>query len=169
MRRQVSRKWAGRCDACGEWNAIVEEPTRPATPRGLGARQGAVIEFVPLAGSATGAPRLASGIAEFDRVTGGGLVAGSALLVGGDPGIGKSTMLLQVAGALADTVPVAYISGEEAVDQIRLRGAAARACRCPGPAGGRDQRPRYRHHAGERRGAAGGGGRFDPDDVCRHA
>ena len=117
----VSRKWGGRCDACGEWNAIVEEPTRPATPRGLGARQGAVIEFVPLAGSATGAPRLASGIAEFDRVTGGGLVAGSALLVAGDPGIGKSTMLLQVAGALAGTVPVAYISGEEAVDQIRLR------------------------------------------------
>ena len=76
---------------------------------------------MPLAGSEPDAPRLASGIAEFDRVTGGGLVAGSALLVGGDPGIGKSTMLLQVAGALAGAVPVAYVSGEEAVDQIRLR------------------------------------------------
>ena len=117
----VSPKWSGRCDSCGEWNAVVEEQTRAAAPRGLGAGQGTVIEFVPLAGSAGDAPRLASGIAEFDRVTGGGLVDGSALLVGGDPGIGKSTMLLQVAGGLAGAVPVAYISGEEAIDQIRLR------------------------------------------------
>ena len=132
MARQASRyvcqecgavfpKWSGKCDACGEWNSIVEEQARPSAPRGLGAGQGAAIDFVPLAGSGADAPRLASGIAEFDRVTGGGLVGGSALLVGGDPGIGKSTMLLQVAGALARTVPVVYISGEEAIDQIRLR------------------------------------------------
>ena len=132
MARQASRyvcqecgavfpKWSGRCDACGEWNSIVEEQARPSAPRGLGAGQGTAIDFVPLAGSDADAPRLASGIAEFDRVTGGGLVGGSALLVGGDPGIGKSTMLLQVAGALARAVPAVYISGEEAVDQIRLR------------------------------------------------
>ena len=132
MARQASRyvcqecgavfpKWSGRCDACGAWNAIVEEEARPAAPRGLGAGRGKTIELVSLAGSDSDPPRLACGIAEFDRVTGGGMVDGSALLIGGDPGIGKSTMLLQVAGALAATAPVVYISGEEATDQIRLR------------------------------------------------
>ncbi len=130
MARQASRyvcqecgavfpRWNGRCDACGAWNAVVEEPAGPGAKPG-GARP-APVDLVPLAGSAAAAPRLASGIAEFDRVAGGGLVGGSAVLVGGDPGIGKSTMLLQVAGALAEAVPVVYISGEEAVDQIRLR------------------------------------------------
>ena len=66
-------------------------------------------------------PRLVTGVAEFDRVTGGGLVPGSAILVGGDPGIGKSTILLQVAGAISKKSACAYISGEEAVDQVRMR------------------------------------------------
>ena len=91
----VHGKWAGRCDACGEWNTLVEEITaqneRPAHKR----RKGRSIDFVDLGGESQDVPRIKTGIAELDRVTGGGLVAGSALLVGGDPGIGKSTLLLQ--------------------------------------------------------------------------
>ncbi len=114
-------KWAGRCDACGEWNTLVEEARVEATPKGLGAGKGRRIPFVALSGESPGAPRLASGIGEFDRVCGGGMVPGSALLVGGDPGIGKSTLLLQVAGRLAAQTSCAYISGEESIDQVRLR------------------------------------------------
>jgi len=115
------RKWQGQCDSCGEWNAIVEETRSETAPKGLSAGEGRNIDFVPLEGASSAPPRLVTGVAEFDRVTGGGLVPGSAILVGGDPGIGKSTILLQVAGALAKTAPCAYISGEEAVDQVRMR------------------------------------------------
>ena len=114
-------KWQGQCDSCNEWNSIAEEITADATPKGLGAGKGRLIEFVPLNGESKRPPRLTSGVAEFDRVTGGGLVPGSALLVGGDPGIGKSTILLQVAGAISKTASCAYISGEEAIDQVRMR------------------------------------------------
>lgn len=117
-------KWSGRCDDCGAWNTITEEARRDATPKGLSTGRGRNIEFVGLKGKSEVPPRKASNIAEFDRVCGGGLVAGSALLVGGDPGIGKSTLLLQVCAALA-AAPGAgrciYISGEEAIDQVRLR------------------------------------------------
>jgi DNA repair protein RadA/Sms len=118
-------KWAGRCDACGEWNSLTEE-SRADTPKALGggAKGGRKIELVGLTGTSKAPPRMPTGISELDRVTGGGLVPGSALLVGGDPGIGKSTLLLQAAAALADTgLRIAYISGEEAVDQVRLRAA----------------------------------------------
>jgi DNA repair protein RadA/Sms len=115
------RKWQGQCASCGEWNAIVEEAVSEAAPKGLSAGKGRNIDFVPLDGASSAPPRLVTGVAEFDRVTGGGLVPGSAILVGGDPGIGKSTILLQVTGALAKTAPCAYISGEEAVDQVRMR------------------------------------------------
>ena len=118
-----SAKWGGRCESCGTWNTITEEAAPASPPKGLGTGKGAVLDFVPLSGRRADTSRLASGIAEFDRVTGGGMVRGSALLVGGDPGIGKSTLMLQVAAALAGTVPVAYISGEEAIDQVRLRAA----------------------------------------------
>ena len=85
-----------------------------------------------LAGGTDDAPRIRSGIAEFDRVTGGGFVRGSTLLVGGDPGIGKSTLLLQVAGALANSgQSVVYVSGEEAVAQIRLRAERLSLCQAP--------------------------------------
>ena len=115
-------KWAGHCDACGAWNTIVEEAPRDAPPRGLGPARGRRIELVGLAGEVEAASHVASGISEFDRVCGGGLVPGSALLVGGDPGIGKSTLLLQVVASLgASGLDCAYISGEEAVDQVRLR------------------------------------------------
>ncbi len=116
-------KWGGKCDACGEWNTLVEEAARESGP-GRGARVGARrLEFADLAGASDPAPRRLSGIAEFDRVAGGGLVRGSVVLIGGDPGIGKSTLLLQVMCRLAAQHRCAYISGEEAVDQVRMRAA----------------------------------------------
>src|SRR5215831_3770460 len=121
----VSGRWQGKCDACGEWNTIVEEAAaadaRLAGP-GKPPRKGRPFALEPLAGETHDAPRLPSGIAELDRVTGGGFVRGSVLLVGGDPGIGKSTLLIQAAAALARAGHRAvYISGEEAVAQVRLR------------------------------------------------
>src|SRR5262252_3043444 len=121
----VSGRWQGKCDACGEWNTIVEEAAaadaRLAGP-GKPPRKGRPFALEPLAGETHEAPRLPSGIAELDRVTGGGFVRGSVLLVGGDPGIGKSTLLIQTAAALARAGHRAvYISGEEAVAQVRLR------------------------------------------------
>ena len=117
-------RWQGRCDACGDWNSVVEE----IVDSGVGAGPKAVTgsgrpaTLVPLAGETESAARVATGIAELDRVTGGGFVMGSALLVGGDPGIGKSTLLLQAAAALAAKGKnVVYVSGEEAVAQVRLR------------------------------------------------
>ena len=120
-------RWSGRCEGCGEWNSIVEETGRDSLPGGLGRgarKAGRPIEMRGLEGSEARLPRRRSGIVEFDRVCGGGLVPGSAVLVGGDPGIGKSTLLLQVAAALTGAeagLACAYFSGEEAVDQIRLR------------------------------------------------
>jgi len=114
-------KWGGRCDACGEWNTLSEEQAPEAAPKGLGKGKGRRIEFVGLKGKEKQPPRRVTAIAEFDRVSGGGLVPGSATLVGGDPGIGKSTLLMQVAAALAGGFSCAYISGEEAIDQLRLR------------------------------------------------
>ena len=115
-------KWSGRCEACGAWNTLAEEALAEATPKGLGKKRGRKIGFAPLQGDSEATERRTTGIAEFDRVTGGGLVPGSALLVAGDPGIGKSTLLLQVAAALGETRP-AYVSGEESIDQLRLRAA----------------------------------------------
>ena len=117
-------RWSGRCDACGEWNTIVEELVAESAPKGLSAGRGRKIDLQPLEGESAPAERRQSGIAEFDRVVGGGLVKGSALLIGGDPGIGKSTLLLQVAAALgrfAGAAGTIYISGEEAIEQVRLR------------------------------------------------
>ncbi len=115
------RKWAGKCEACGAWNTIIEEALPATVPKGLGAKSGRALAFQPLASGAETVLRRPSAIAEFDRVCGGGLVHGSAVLVGGDPGIGKSTLLLQVMAALAGEARVAYISGEEAIDQVRMR------------------------------------------------
>ncbi|MBK1698375.1 DNA repair protein RadA [Rhodovibrio salinarum] len=122
----VHAKWQGRCDGCGEWNTLAEEEIAQAAPGGLSAKRGKRgrgLEFVDLAGQADREPRRVSGIAEFDRVCGGGLVEASAVLVGGDPGIGKSTLALQAAAALSmrEGTSCAYISGEEAIDQVRLR------------------------------------------------
>src|SRR5918993_1878046 len=123
----VYNRWKGKCEACGGWNSIVEETgsanpmagpvaTRPARAKGR------VFPLEGLAGESREAPRTPSGIAELDRVVGGGLVRGSVILLGGDPGIGKSTLLMQASAALANKGHrVGYISGEEAVAQLRLR------------------------------------------------
>jgi len=118
----VHGKWSGRCDSCNEWNSIVEESSEAIVPKGVSKAGGKAVAFTSLDGAPETTERRLTGLKELDRVCGGGFVPGSALLVGGDPGIGKSTLLLQAAALLARaSVSVAYISGEEAVDQIRLR------------------------------------------------
>lgn len=117
-------KWAGRCENCGEWNTIVEEKPLSEGPskKGLGAQRGQKVKLTDLATTEAAPARAVSGMAELDRVLGGGLVQGSALLVGGDPGIGKSTLLLQAAAAFArGGLKAVYISGEEATAQVRMR------------------------------------------------
>ncbi|KAF0676816.1 DNA repair protein RadA [Profundibacterium mesophilum] len=117
-------KWSGRCDACGEWNTIVEEAPLAAGPAGksLGAKRGRGMALGDLATIEAPPPRTESGLVELDRVLGGGLVPASAVLVGGDPGIGKSTLLLQAAAAFANAgLKSVYVSGEEASAQIRMR------------------------------------------------
>ncbi|HUA76212.1 MAG TPA: DNA repair protein RadA [Acetobacteraceae bacterium] len=122
----VHARWVGRCEGCGEWNTLAEEALapRPAAKRGA-TRSGTAartLSFVPLAGESEPAPRTPTGIAELDRVLGGGLVPAAAMLVGGDPGIGKSTLLLQAASAVARAGRrVLYITGEESIEQVRLR------------------------------------------------
>jgi DNA repair protein RadA/Sms len=122
----VHAKWAGQCTACGQWNTLVEEAPGLAPPGGLSpvkaGRRGVGLAFETLDVETPAPARIATGIEEFDRVCGGGVVPGSAILVGGDPGVGKSTLLLQVAGACAlRGTACAYISGEEAVEQVRSR------------------------------------------------
>ncbi|MBP0573676.1 DNA repair protein RadA, partial [Mycobacterium tuberculosis] len=101
----VTGRWGGRCEACGEWNTIVEETDEAGGvgggPRAALGKRGRVVPLVPLKGDAREAPRVATGIGELDRVTGGGFVRGSAVLIGGDPGIGKSTLLIQTTATLA--------------------------------------------------------------------
>ncbi len=118
----VTGKWAGRCESCGAWNSISEEAGSGSSGAPKSAGRGRKLETGSLATIEAEPPRRLSGIGEFDRVCGGGLVAGSAILVGGDPGIGKSTLLLQVTAALAQSgARTLYVSGEEAAAQIRLR------------------------------------------------
>ncbi|WP_460274542.1 DNA repair protein RadA [Celeribacter sp. ULVN23_4] len=121
----VTTKWSGRCDGCGEWNTISEEKPLSSsgpTAKTLGGMRGKEIPLTTLATKEAPPPRTASGMGEFDRVLGGGLVPASAILVGGDPGIGKSTLLLQAAAKFADAgLKVIYISGEEASAQVRMR------------------------------------------------
>ena len=120
----TSTKWSGRCEACGDWNTIHEETPLSAGPasKSLGAKRGSSIPLTSLATEETPPPRTHSGIEELDRVLGGGLVPASAILVGGDPGIGKSTLLLQAAARFAESgLKTLYISGEEASAQVRMR------------------------------------------------
>ena len=125
----VYGRWQGKCDACGGWNTVAEEnaprtaPVPGASSASASPRsKGRPFQLEALQGETAEAARTVSGIAEFDRVTGGGFVRGSVLLVGGDPGIGKSTLLIQASAALARAGGrVVYISGEEATAQVRLR------------------------------------------------
>src|SRR5437660_10268175 len=124
-------KWAGKCPDCGAWNTLEEttevpqsavQQRRPTSLGGSSIAQGTQIPLVlpdikPLAQE-----RISVGYTEMDRVLGGGLVAGSLILIGGEPGIGKSTLLLQVSGAIAkDVGPVLYVSGEESIEQVKMR------------------------------------------------
>ncbi|MBK5965390.1 DNA repair protein RadA [Thiocystis minor] len=116
-------KWAGQCADCGAWNSLAEvaEPRKPVVRGGYtGAADATRIETLSEI-SPEERSRILSGIGELDRVLGGGLVAGSVVLIGGDPGIGKSTLLLQACAALATDLPVLYVSGEESPQQIGLR------------------------------------------------
>jgi len=121
----LSHRWQGQCADCAEWNSLVQETAEISSI--FSAKHnlqggGRVIPLVGLETPATLPARLPTGIAEFDRAIGGGIVAGSAMLVGGDPGIGKSTLLLQVAALLAsEERSVVYVSGEESAEQVRLR------------------------------------------------
>ena len=123
----VAQRWQGRCEACSEWNSMIEESGAAgigaqAAMASRGGRKGRVFPLEGLTGETHDAPRVRSGIAELDRVTGGGFVPGSVLLIGGEPGIGKSTLLIQACARLASqNRRVVYISGEEAVAQVRLR------------------------------------------------
>jgi DNA repair protein RadA/Sms len=120
----ITQRWQGKCEACGEWNTIVEE----AAALGVGGaalRRGASGRPFPLedlSGASAPQPRIVTGIGELDRVAGGGFVPGSATLIGGEPGIGKSTLLIQACAALAKRGGrVVYVSGEESPEQVRLR------------------------------------------------
>lgn len=119
----TSPKWSGQCGACSKWNTLTEEAPRPSLPKGLDNIEGREINFHRL--TTPGTPKknkFVSGIPEFDRVCGGGLVRSATVLIGGDPGIGKSTMLLQVVGRLDNQkISCAYVSGEEATQQIQAR------------------------------------------------
>jgi DNA repair protein RadA/Sms len=119
-----STRWVGKCPACEEWNTLVEETDAGPAPGSGVTRQsrGRIVALETLATRGEAPPRLSTGMAELDRVTGGGIVPGSALLIGGEPGIGKSTLLLQLSAAFAMAGRrTMYFSGEEATAQVRLR------------------------------------------------
>lgn len=120
----VHARWVGKCEGCGQWNTIVEEDPMGGIGGGPGKtpKKGRPVALTTLSGEIEDAPRITTGISELDRATGGGFVRGSAVLIGGDPGIGKSTVLMQAAAALSRYKHrVIYVSGEEAVAQVRLR------------------------------------------------
>jgi DNA repair protein RadA/Sms len=116
-------KWSGQCDSCGSWNTLSDEgPLATGPSKTLGGKRGSLITLTDLSTEEYPPARTKSGVAELDQVLGGGLVDASAVLVGGDPGIGKSTLLLQAAARFArNGLKVIYISGEEATAQIRMR------------------------------------------------
>jgi DNA repair protein RadA/Sms len=122
---QESARWLGKCPGCDNWNTMVEEVVAPAAPARPGISPGFSLGEKPVQISqvtSEDAPRFATGLGELDRVLGGGIVPGSLVLVGGDPGIGKSTILLQLAARVAETQgTVLYVSGEESARQVRMR------------------------------------------------
>src|SRR2546428_1193308 len=116
---QTAPKWIGRCPSCQQWNTFVEERIT-AVVESPASWVSSPIPFNDITGVET--PRVSTGVGEFDRVLGGGVVAGALVLIGGDPGVGKSTLMLDVASRLAESSAVLYASGEESAQQIKLRG-----------------------------------------------
>nr|WP_321361231.1 DNA repair protein RadA [uncultured Hyphomonas sp.] len=133
---EVHSKWSGKCNGCGAWNTLVEEVTG-GIPGGLaapkkGTKRSSKVEFVALNDTAEAPARIVMGVDELDRVFGGGIVPSSATLIGGDPGIGKSTLLLQVAARLArNGLKTVYVSGEEAAPQIQDRAKRLKVAESP--------------------------------------
>src|ERR1700727_1348468 len=124
----ITQRWQGKCESCGEWNTIIEEGAAlgggGAGAAARGGAAGRLFALEDLSGASQSEPRLVTGIAELDRVAGGGFVAGSATLIGGEPGIGKSTLLIQACAAVARSGGRGvYVSGEESTAQVRLRAA----------------------------------------------
>src|SRR3979490_2030580 len=114
-------KWQGQCPHCGVWNTLVETIAATPASRFQALAGGARRVRAPSSSEAGDNPRAPTGIEEFDRVLGGGVVAGGVILLGGDPGIGKSTLLLQACAALGTAPRALYVTGEESVDQVALR------------------------------------------------
>jgi len=120
----VSARWIGRCPSCGGWNTFVEEIAAPRQSKSRHSRLSEEAAPVPITQvSSISERRITTGLEEFDRVLGGGIVPGSVVFVGGDPGIGKSTLMLQVAAQVSSQRQqrVLYVTGEESVQQIKLR------------------------------------------------
>jgi DNA repair protein RadA/Sms len=121
-------RWLGRCPECGRWSTLVEEPSPGSAPASTSGGLAAALEATGGAKprrlreiEASGAPRIPTGVGELDRVLGGGLVPGSVVLLAGEPGVGKSTLALQLAAGVRERGPVLYVSGEESPEQLRLR------------------------------------------------
>ena len=128
-----SLRWEGQCRSCSEWNTLVETVVEARSDRAKKGRAPVAAPAVtPLSEiSTTEVDRVALGIREVDRVLGGGLVPGSLVLLGGEPGIGKSTLVLAISGAIANALPdarVLYASGEESASQLRLQGRPTGTC-----------------------------------------
>ncbi len=160
-------KWAGQCADCGAWNTLVETVVEAApSGSGRGGWAGQQANLKTLAEvSVEEMPRFTTGSTELDRVLGGGLVDGSVVLIGGDPGIGKSTILLQTLCNLASRVPALYVTGEESQQQVAMRAAPVVAGR---QAQGDDRDQHRNHHRHRAPGAAAGDGdRLDPDHLHR--
>ena len=117
-------KWSGRCDNCGEWNTLVEQAVdigKSSVAKASSTGKNLVVQSIKTISTTEGTKRMSTGTSDLDIVLGGGVLPGSVVLLAGQPGIGKSTLLLQVTAYVAETVPVLYVSGEESASQVKLR------------------------------------------------
>lgn len=167
----VYHRWQGKCNSCGTWSSLSEEAQAAPVPGGGrvpsgGRARGRIFALESLKGETQDAPRIVSGIGELDRVTGGGFVPGSVLLIGGDPGIGKSTLLMQACAAMAMTGRrVVYVSGEESTSQVRLRAQRMGLAEAPVDLAAETNIEDIIATLGQGERPAPGGDQFDPDDV----
>ena len=166
----ITQRWQGKCESCGEWNTIIEEAAALGVG-GAAARRGAAGRPFPLedlAGESKPEPRVVTGIAELDRVAGGGFVPGSATLIGGEPGIGKSTLLIQACAAVARRARASSTSpARSSTAQVRLRAARLGLAHAPVQLAAQTLVEDIVATLGLRRRAEIRGHRFDPDHVER--